>query len=81
MDKLFTIAIAFCGASLFSACSTKSDINNNNYTYREDISFRAFCKTNSYELADSANAKVVNEYLDAWCGSCEEDSVLAAINK
>lgn len=39
---------------------------------RDEISWAAFCAARGYDLNDNTYP-TVNEYLDAWCGSVEEE--------
>ena len=39
---------------------------------RSEISWSAFCEARSYDLNDNTYL-TINEYLDAWCGSVEEE--------
>lgn len=43
----------------------------------EDISWIEFCKARGYDVLDES-PETVNEYLDTWCGSVEEEAALNA---
>lgn len=40
---------------------------------RADISWNAFCQARGYDTDDNTHL-VVNEYLDTWCGSVDEET-------
>lgn len=42
---------------------------------RADISWNAFCQAHGYDATDTTHL-VVNEYLDTWCGSFDEEIAL-----
>lgn len=42
---------------------------------RAEISWSAFCAARGYDLNDNTYP-TLNEYLDTWCGSAEEDAAL-----
>lgn len=44
---------------------------------RAEISWAAFCTTRGYDLNDNTY-QATNEYLDAWCGSVEEEAAFIA---
>lgn len=74
---ILTIALA-TSSLLLGGCSTT---RNNNYDFvipaREDLSpsWRAFCSSRNYDVA-TQDSEIVNEYLDTWCGSVEEEQAL-----
>lgn len=41
----------------------------------EEISWVEFCKARGYDVHDNS-ATAVDEYLDTWCGSTEEEEAL-----
>lgn len=43
----------------------------------EDQSWTVFCNTRGYDVCCTSE-KVINEYLDTWCGSAEEEVALEA---
>lgn len=66
---LLTLACA-----MFAGCSsTKSAMVDDNL--RSEISWSAFCEARGYDINDNTYL-TVNEYLDAWCGSVEEEEAL-----
>lgn len=42
---------------------------------RAEISWSAFCAARGYDLNDNTY-QATNEYLDAWCGSVDEEAAL-----
>lgn len=44
---------------------------------RAEISWAAFCSARGYDLNDNTY-QATNEYLDAWCGSVEEEAAFIA---
>lgn len=69
--RLSILGIAICGLAAMSMGKPATD-------RREEISWSAFCKSRGYALTDSTS-EVINEYLDTWCGSAEEETVLDSL--
>lgn len=46
---------------------------------RDSVSWSAFCAARGYDTADSTG-ETVNEYLDTWCGTSEEEDALTNAN-
>ncbi|WP_288880477.1 hypothetical protein [uncultured Bacteroides sp.] len=42
---------------------------------RADVSWSAFCAARGYDINDNTYP-VINEYLDTWCGSVDEEAAL-----
>lgn len=55
---------------LAGCTSTKSAVADDNL--RAEISWSAFCEARGYDINDNTYL-TTNEYLDAWCGSVEEE--------
>lgn len=70
--KRIILAIAIMAA--LAGCKTSQTALNEQ---RAKISWSAFCKAHGYALDDNTY-QATNEYLDAWCGSAEEESALIA---
>lgn len=68
--RLSILGIAICGLAAMSMDKPATD--------SEEISWSAFCKSRGYSLTDSTS-EVINEYLDTWCGSVEEETVLDSL--
>lgn len=43
---------------------------------RADVSWAAFCSARGYDISDNTYP-AINEYLDTWCGSVDEDNAFA----
>lgn len=69
--KKYIILIALSAAVLTGCTSTK--LASVSDTERGEISWNAFCDARGYDRNDNTYA-TVNEYLDAWCGSVEEEN-------
>lgn len=65
------IIILSIAAAILSGCASQRPAVDP----RADISWQAFCQARGYDPADNTYA-VINEYLDAWCGSAEEENAL-----
>lgn len=71
MKKLIlTLAIA---ATLTGCTTWQSALD----ARRAEISWSAFCAARGYDL-DDTTPETVNDYLDTWCGSADEETALAA---
>lgn len=69
--KKATYTLALAVLALMSSCtSTKLAVVSNEE--RGEISWNAFCDARGYDRNDNTHL-TVNEYLDAWCGSVEEE--------
>lgn len=44
---------------------------------RAEVSWSAFCAARGYDINDNTR-QAVNEYLDTWCGSSDEEAALIA---
>lgn len=71
--KKYIIALALATAMLTGCTSTKLAAVSDNE--RGEISWNAFCDARGYDRADNTYT-AVNEYLDTWCGSVEEETAL-----
>jgi len=58
-------------AALLTGC-TSSKLASISDDVRGEISWNAFCDAHRYDRYDNTYT-TVNEYLDAWCGSVEEE--------
>lgn len=71
--KKYIILIALSVAALTACTSTKlASVSDNE---RGEISWNAFCDARGYDRADNTYS-AVNEYLDTWCGSVDEEAAL-----
>lgn len=71
--KKYIITLALATAMLTGCTSTKlASVSDNE---RGEISWNAFCDARGYDRADNTYT-AVNEYLDTWCGSVEEETAL-----
>lgn len=66
--KKYIITLALATALLTGCSSNKVALDN----LRGEISWNAFCDARGYDRADNTYS-AVNEYLDTWCGSVEEE--------
>lgn len=68
-----TILFAAVLPLLLGACAATSP----NHTTGEvtDPSWIAFCTCRNYDVA-TTDSEIINEYLDTWCGSVEEEQAL-----
>lgn len=71
MNKI-TIALAFV-AVLLTGCST-GKLAKISDEERGELSWKAFCAARGYDFNDNTYP-AINEYLDTWCGSAEEEQV------
>ena len=71
--KKYIITLALATAMLTGCTSTKLAAVSDNE--RGEISWNAFCDARGYDRADNTYT-AVNEYLDTWCGSVEEETAL-----
>lgn len=61
-------------ASILTAC-TSTNLFKASDDIRCETSWSAFCATRGHDRNDTASA-IVDEYLDTWCGSVEEEKAL-----
>lgn len=73
--KKATIILAFA-TLLFIGCKSHQAALSQR---RAEISWAAFCDARGYALDDNS-APVVNEYLDTWCGSADEEAAFINAN-
>lgn len=66
--KKYIITLALATALLTGCSSNKVALDN----LRGEISWNAFCDARGYDRADNTYT-AVNEYLDTWCGSVDEE--------
>ena len=66
--KKYVILLALSAAVLTGCNSNKESLS------AEEISWEAFCKARGYN-SQAEDEKAVNEYLDTWVGSYEEEGV------
>lgn len=75
--KKATYTLALAAFALMSSCtSTKLDAVSNDE--RGEISWIAFCDARGYDYNDNTHL-TVNEYLDTWCGSVEEEEAFVKL--
>lgn len=67
MKKIILI-LALAAAVLLAACTSSRTLEDR----RMYVSWTAFCATYGYH-ADEDSDSIINEYLDAWCGSVQEE--------
>lgn len=70
--KKHIITISIAAAILSGCASQKAE------TDASEISWQAFCAARGYDPTDNT-FPVLNEYLDTWRGSAQEDSILTKI--
>lgn len=68
---ILTLALA---ALLFTGCHTSQAALD---ARRADTSWAAFCAARGHDLDDNTYS-TLNEYLDTWCGSADEEAALIA---
>jgi len=68
--KKIIITLAIVAA--LSGCKSQQVALDN---FRGEISWNAFCDARGYDRNDNTYS-AVNEYLDTWCGSVEEEKAL-----
>lgn len=71
--KKVTIILVIVAATL-TGCTT---VKNTTDEQRDYISWVAFCANRNYNINDNTG-EVINEYLDTWRGSVEEEEVFIA---
>lgn len=71
--KTATFTLALAVAALLSGC-TSAKLASVSNDEREEISWNAFCDAPGYDRNDNTDL-AVNEYLDTWRGSVEEEEV------
>jgi len=69
--KKYIITLALATALLTGCTSNKGALEN----LRGEISWNAFCDARGYDRTDNTYT-AVNEYLDTWCGSVDEEAAL-----
>lgn len=69
--KKYIITLALATALLTGCSSNKVALDN----LRGEISWNAFCDARGYDRTDNTYT-AVNEYLDTWCGSVDEEAAL-----
>ncbi len=67
--KRITITLAIVAVLLSGCTSSQTALDDR----RAEISWTAFCAARGYDLNDNTY-QATNEYLDAWCGSVEEEA-------
>lgn len=68
------LAFVFLALVLLAGCTTNK-LASVSDEVRGEISWNAFCTARGYDRNDNTYL-TVNEYLDAWCGSVEEENAL-----
>lgn len=66
------ILILSLATVLLTGCKTNRVALDN---LRAEISWNAFCDARGYDRNDNTYL-TINEYLDAWCGSVDEEAAL-----
>lgn len=67
--KIITISLVIVAVLLSGCKSSQTALDDR----RAEISWTAFCAARGYDLSDNTY-QAINEYLDAWCGSVEEEA-------
>lgn len=67
--KKVTITLALVAALLTGCKSNKVALEQ----LRADVSWSAFCAARGYDINDNTYP-AINEYLDTWCGSVDEEA-------
>lgn len=68
---IITLALATALQTQTGCTSNKVALDN----LRGEISWNAFCDARGYDRNDNTYT-AVNEYLDTWCGSVDEEAAL-----
>lgn len=66
--KKYIIALTLVSL-LLTGCKTSEQVKQER---REYVSWIAFCATRGHDINDNTHS-TINEYLDTWCGSVEEE--------
>lgn len=66
--KKTIITLALATAILTGCTTNKAALDQ----LRADVSWTAFCSARGYDINDNTYP-AINEYLDTWCGSVEEE--------
>ncbi len=69
--KKVTITLTLVAVLLTGCKSNKVALEQ----LRADVSWSAFCAARGYDINDNTYP-VINEYLDTWCGSVDEEAAL-----
>lgn len=69
--KKATIILTVMAAFLIGCKSSQASLDS----LRAEISWNAFCDARGYDI-DNNTYPILNEYLDTWCGSVEEENAL-----
>lgn len=69
------ILTALIIAATLTACNTISDAELNEM--RSRVSWQAFCRQTGHDIDDNT-FPTLNQYLDAWVGSADEEDALIA---
>lgn len=73
--KTILLTIAFAAMALTS-CQTATTANTSISTLGNiDLSWVKFCEARHYDVS-STDSEIINEYLDTWCGSVDEEQAL-----
>lgn len=74
--KITTITLALASI-LLASCKTTTLEANIVIPAREDThpSWGKFCEARHYDI-NTTDSEIINEYLDTWCGSAEEEQAL-----
>lgn len=68
--KKTIIALALIAAAALSGCKTNKVALDK---LRAEVSWNSFCAARGYDFDDNTY-QAINEYLDTWCGSVEEEN-------
>lgn len=71
--KMYIITLALATALQTQTGCTSNKVALENL--RGEISWNAFCDARGYDRTDNTYS-AVNEYLDTWCGSVDEEAAL-----
>lgn len=68
------IALAFILVAALTGCKSQRVALEER---RAEVSWSAFCAARGYDIDDNTG-QAVNEYLDTWCGSVDEEAAFIA---
>ncbi len=75
-DMKKTILTLMLVSALLAGCTAMRKTADLEAT-RDDLSWTAFCADRGHSLHDRS-PETINEYLDSWCGSADEEAVFLA---
>lgn len=72
--RISVLGFAVAGLMAFSCWPSSETTENTSTLSPEEISWIEFCKARGYDIHDDRD-EIINEFLDAWVGSVEEERV------